>query len=106
MSGNQPSNRPSFSVPLPTLIAAIPAMAGLTVALQFAVEAAVFPDRLKVDGETKTARLEALTQALLREAKSAITEGVPESDEASGLTAVIAIINEIAGGLRTEIQGS
>jgi hypothetical protein len=79
-------------------------MAGLTVALQFAVEAAIFPDRIKVDGKTNAARLEALTQALLREAKNAITEGVPDSDEATGLTAVIGIINEIAGGIRDQIQ--
>jgi hypothetical protein len=104
MSGDQPSNRPPFSFSLPTLTAAVPAIAGLTVALQFAAEAAVFPDRLKIDSETNAARLEALIKALLRETKNALTEGVADSDEAAGLTAVIAIINEIAGGIRDEIQ--
>ena len=100
---DQPSNRPPFQVSLPTITAAVPAVAGLTVALQFAVEVAIFPDRLKVDGETKLARLEALTKALIREAKNALTEGVPDTDEASGITVVIGIIGEITDGLRNEI---
>jgi hypothetical protein len=100
---DQPGNRPPFQVSLPTVTAAIPVIAGLTVALQFAVEATIFPDRLKVDGESKLARLEALTKALVREAKNALTEGVPDTDEASGIAVVIGIIGEITDGLRNKI---
>lgn len=99
---NQPSNRAPFQVSLPTITAAIPAIAGLTVALQFAVEAAIFPDRLKVDGESKRARLEALTEELIRKAKNALTEGVADTDEASGIAVAIGIIGEIADGFRNE----
>jgi len=106
MSGKKPSDRPPFELRLTDPASPISAMAGLCVALQCAVEAAIFPDRLKVDSDTKLARLETLTKELIHEAKNAVTEGVSETDDASGIAAVVAIINEIAGGLRDEIERS
>jgi hypothetical protein len=97
-----PSDRTPFGVNLPGA-SAVATILGLTVSLQLAIEAAIFPDRIKVDDETKEARLESLTKQLLRETKSAPTEGISESDEARGMEAVMSIIKDITGRISKEI---
>jgi hypothetical protein len=93
-----PENGPSFRVAsAPTTVAS------LTAALQFAIEFAVFPERLKVDYISTAGRLEALSKKLLREAKNIPTHGVSEADEADGMSDAIGIIESIINQLRTEV---
>jgi hypothetical protein len=89
---------PEFSVDCAAVIANI-----LTCVLAHAVEIAVVPDRLKIDSVSATARLEALEQKLLREAKSVFSEGIPYSLEAKGVTEAITIIEWVCRCTRDQI---
>jgi len=97
-----PSNKPPFNIHLPGA-SALAAIGGLAASLQVAIEAAIFPERIEINGKTQRARLETLTKQLLREAKSIPTEGISSADEASGMEAVVGIIGEITTRIRGEI---
>jgi hypothetical protein len=97
-----PNDRPPLPVDLPGT-SVLAALASLTTTLQLAIELAIFPERIKVKDESRRARLEALTEELLREAKSTPTESIPETDEAAGMRMTIAIVNDITDRIRSEI---
>jgi hypothetical protein len=97
-----PANKPPFNIHLPGA-SALAAIGGLAAALQVAIEAAISPERVEVNGKTQRARLEILTKQLLHEAKSIPTEGISSADEARGMEAVIGIIGEITTRIRGEI---
>jgi hypothetical protein len=97
-----PANKAPFNIHLPGA-SALAAVGGLAAALQVAIEAAISPERVEVNGKTQRARLEILTKQLLHEAKSIPTEGISSADEARGMEAVIGIIGEITTRIRGEI---
>lgn len=82
---------------------AVSAFGSLTGAFQLAFEFAVFPERLKVEADGALSGLEALTKQFLREAKSFPVEGISEADEAAGMRAAAAIIEDVSGQLRRGI---
>jgi hypothetical protein len=102
MSDN-PGNRAPLQVSLPGA-APIAAIASLTAALQFAIEAAIFPDRIHVERKSKRARLEALAEKIFSEVKSIPTETMSEADEAAGMRAAIDIITDITDRIRRELD--
>jgi hypothetical protein len=79
-----PGNKPPFNIHLPGA-SALAAIGGLAAALQVAIETAISPARIEINGETQRARLETLTKQLLHEAKSIPTEGLSSADEARGV---------------------
>jgi hypothetical protein len=54
-----PANKPPFNIHLPGA-SALAAIGGLAAALQVAIEAAISPERVEVNGKTQRARLEVL----------------------------------------------
>ncbi len=97
--GEEMEGGPEFSVETAPIIANI-----LTCVLAIAAEFVVMPDRLEVDDVSAAGRLEALRQKLLREAKSAFTEGAPYSMEAKGMSEASAIIDWVCDCVRDQIR--
>jgi hypothetical protein len=89
---------PEFSIDAAPVIVTV-----LTVVLSQAVEAAVVPDRLKVDETSPAGRLKALREKLLGEAKRAFTEGAPYSTEATGMAEAMVIIDWVCDCVREQI---
>ena len=98
---NKHGGRPSIRLHMPSYQAAGAAIISLQAALEFAVEAAVFIDRIEVDD--KRARSEMLIQELLRKAKSQVTEPISEADEIAGMEIALTIINEIGRRIADKI---
>jgi hypothetical protein len=93
VSENQNDN-PNLQIILPSYASAVAAIGALTVALEVAVQAATFPDQF--DDESNEARLNVLTDCLLCNVKNFLAEGMADySEEATGVTAAIAIIRDI-----------
>jgi len=90
---NDPSGGAPIRLDLASYQAASAAILSLAAALEFAVEAAVFLDRIEVDD--KRARAEVLIEELLRKAKNQVTEPISEADELAGMTVALTIITEI-----------
>jgi hypothetical protein len=83
---------------LSTQSASNAALISLSAAFYSAVAIAAFPERLEADKAAQ--RLDVLFQYLLREAKSVPIEGIAETDEAAGVRAALAIIEETIRTLR------
>lgn len=69
---------------------------GLTAALQSAVRFAVFREGVEVDPIAARATLDRMTQELLREIKNVSTQGISETDETTGFTIALSIVEETA----------
>ena len=91
---NQPSDRPSFPIEIPTLQIAFCVIIGLATALEHAIESAIFIDRAEVDSDSIDVRIETLAKQLIREAKNVPTEFISEFDETAGIATAIAMIDE------------
>lgn len=86
-----------------TPTAALAAFMGLSVAFDVLLEAAVFPERVKINEHGAAARLEALASYVLRETKNMPLLGLSETDEADGIAAAIFVIEETKARLSCEI---
>jgi len=98
MIGNEMESGPEFSVECAGIIANV-----LTCVLAPAVKFAVVPDGTNIDPVLAAARLKTLRQKLLREAKSAFSEGVPYSLEAKGVSEALAIIEWVCDCVHNQI---
>jgi hypothetical protein len=98
---DDPSDRPTVDLHFPTPNSIAAAVVSLTGALQIAVEMAVFPERLTI--EDKSARLSAVTEKLLRAAKSKPTERISDTDELAGMDAALSLIRNVDETLRRKI---
>ncbi len=90
---DQQNNNPEFQVEIPSYGSALAAICALCVALEVAVEAAIFPDEL--DQESVESREISLAVHIHRALTRVLTEGVTDSEDATGVAAAIAIIHEI-----------
>jgi hypothetical protein len=90
---------PTFAL---THKAAMAAFVGLSVAFEVVFEVAVFPESVEDDADGAAARLAAVSAKALRRMKNLPTEGLSETDEAHGIAAAIAVIENIADRLRRE----
>jgi hypothetical protein len=82
--------------------AAMAALAGLSVAFESALEAAVFPEVVEVKGAGPAASLAAISDEALRKMKNLPTQGLCETDEAAGFAAAISVVDGICARLRKE----
>lgn len=87
---------------------AIAAFVSLLAAFQHAVVYAGFPERLTVTVESKgaAARLDALSDRLMRAARGHPMEGTENSDEAEGIEMATSIIRQIITDVRQGFRGS
>lgn len=78
----------------------------LLAAFQHAVVYAGFPERLSVESEEPTARLDALSEKLMRAAKGHPMESEKNADEAEGVEMATSIIKQILTDIRRGFCGS
>jgi hypothetical protein len=98
---NEPSDRPPVPLPIHNVYVAGVAIACLNAALEGAIEMAVFPERIKIDN--KGDRLKAITEDLIRKAKSIPIEYVPEETEVAGAKVALIVIDEITRRIREKM---
>lgn len=94
------ADRVKFSL---THKAAMAAFLALSVAFEVVLENAVPPDRADSDGKARSARLTELRDEALRRIKNVSTEGISEIDEAEGIAAAIAVIEDIGERFRESL---
>ena len=78
-------------------------VAGLSVALQYAIAIAVLPHSLHVDDPSPVGRLDALTKQMLGQTKNLSATGASETEEATGLALAIQLIESITADIRSKI---